>query len=123
MTVGIMMSGSITLVSKRVRTGSYGKRAPPQKRKNRLWLAYVKFTSGQSDRCRRAARSATGGDTSSYGSIMHYSRKLRPRSVSECLSNMVVADVTPRISLERVKYTRQLCDWCRINNLHLLNYG
>ena len=123
MMAGIMMSGSITLVSKRGRTGSYGKRVPPRRRNNRLWLVYVKFTSGRLDRCRQETRSATGGDTFSYGLIMHYSRKSRPRSVSERLPNIVVADVTHRISRGRVKYTRQLCDWCRTNNLHLLNYG
>jgi hypothetical protein len=39
------------------------------------------------------------------------------------LPNAVVADVTPRISLGRAKSTRQLCDWCHINNFHSPNYG
>lgn len=39
------------------------------------------------------------------------------------LPNMVVTDFTPRITLGRVKYTRQLCDLCHINNLHSRNYG
>ena len=42
---------------------------------------------------------------------------------SSSLPNMFVTDFTPRITLGRVKYTRQLCDWCHINNLHSRNYG
>lgn len=41
----------------------------------------------------------------------------------QLLPNMYATYFTPRIMLGRVKYTRRLCDWCHINNLHSRNYG
>jgi hypothetical protein len=101
MTAEIMIFGSISLVSKRVHIGNYEKKVPPQRRKNRLWLAYVKFTSGRLHRCHLETRSATGGGTSSYGSIMHYSRKSRPRFAASPTLYVVVTDDTPRISPDK----------------------
>ena len=37
--------------------------------------------------------------------------------------SMVATDFIPRIIPGRVKYTRQHCDWCHINNLRSQNYG
>jgi hypothetical protein len=82
MTVGIMMSGSITLVLKRVPTGSYGRKVQPRRKKNSLWLECARYTNGQSLRSHQGLRSGTGDDTSSYGLTMPYSRKSKPRSAT-----------------------------------------
>jgi len=117
------MSGSITLVSKRVPTNNYEKKAPLRRRKNRPSLAYVKCTSGQLHKYRQGPRSAIGGDTSSYGSITHYSRKLRPRSALSRLPSAAITNARSRIILGREKFTKLPCGLYHISNLRSPNYG
>ena len=75
----ITMFGLIMLVSRREPTDNYAKKELPRKRKSKLSLVFVRFMNGPSHRCHLEPRRDIGDGTFSYGSTMHYSKRLRLR--------------------------------------------